>query len=79
MFKRAKGRAMAYAKLNGHDSISPCTSLKKVKKWFHVEHDIADLIPHNKGLGRPRIAYARMVARARKDNFYDGIRVLTGA
>ena len=79
MYKRSKGRSMAYAKLNGHDSISPLVSLKKVKKWFRVEHDIADLIPHNKGLGRPRIAYARMVAKARNDSFYDGVRVLTGA
>ena len=79
MFKRAKGRAMAYAKLNGHDTIMPVVSLKKVKKWFRVEHDIALLVPHNKGLGRPRIAYARMVARARNDSFYDGVRVLTGS
>ena len=69
---------MAYAKLNGHDSISPLVSLKKIKKWFIVTHDVANLVPHNTPLGRPRIAYARRIAKARNDKFYDGIRVLQG-
>ena len=72
-YRRARGKEMVYAKLNGHDTIKPVLSCKKPAKWFNVEHDVSDLVPHNKGLQRPRIAYARRIARARHDNFYDGI------
>jgi len=78
MYKRAKGREEAYAKLNGHDSILPEMPMNKKAKWFREVHDVAEMEHHAKGLDRPRLSYARMVARARKDNFYDNIRVAQG-
>jgi len=78
-YKRAKGREMAYARLNGHDTVKPVLSDKKPAKWFVESDDTNELVPHNKGLQRPRIAYARRIAKARNDDFYNGVRVLTGA
>ena len=77
MFKRAKGRQAAYDKLNGHDTAQASVN-RKPRLSIIPSGDQADLVYHAKGLQRPRIAYARRIAKARNDDFYDGIRVAKG-
>lgn len=77
MFKRAKGRQAAYDRLNNRIEQEPVNRKPKLTSESG-KGEVAELKHHAKGLGRPRIAYARMIARARKDDFYDGIRVAQG-
>lgn len=77
MYKRRKGRTAAYNKLNGHDTMQ-CDVNRKPRISKSLNTDVAELVHHAKGLGRIKIAYARKIAKARNDDFYNGLRVLSG-
>lgn len=81
LYKRAKGRSMAYAQLKGHDTFKPDHKRgKKPTFTFNGEReDLADPIHHGKGLQRVSLRYARKIAKIRKDDFYNGIVCLKGA
>jgi len=76
LYKRAKGRAQAYEKLQGRSGDNIPTIANAPKNRQRATEAAYKL--HRPGLGRIRIAYAKKIAKVRNDDFYEGIVVLKG-
>ena len=68
---RAKGREASYYKIYGREAQEPVN--RKPRLGAIREGEMAEMVPHSKGLQRPKIATSKRIYKIRKDDFFDGI------